>query len=59
VKFNERGLIEIDEKTLETSVKGIYAGGDIANGPGLVVEAVRDGKKAARSIIKFLNEEIQ
>ena len=59
VKFNERGLIEVDEKTLETSVKGIYAGGDVTNGPGLVVEAVRDGKKAARSIIKFLNEEIK
>jgi NADPH-dependent glutamate synthase beta subunit-like oxidoreductase len=59
VKFNKKGLIGINKKTYLTSVKGIFAGGDIVNGPGLVVNAVEDGKKVAKSIMKFLEKEIK
>lgn len=52
VKFTPRGLIVTDQKTQATSVRGIYAGGDLVRGPALVVEAVADGKRAAESIIK-------
>ena len=54
VQFTKRGLIGVNKNTLATSVKGIYAGGDIVRGPALVVDSVADGKKAAQSIIKFL-----
>ncbi len=49
-----QNLIVADPDTGKTSVEGIYAGGDIVRGPGLVVEAVQDGKLAARAIMKAL-----
>lgn len=56
LKINEKGLIEADPATGATSVEGIYAGGDIVRGPALIVEAVADGKKAARAMIEFLKK---
>jgi NADPH-dependent glutamate synthase beta subunit-like oxidoreductase len=44
----------VDPETGQTSVKGIFAGGDIVRGPALVVTAVQDGKVAARAIKEFL-----
>ena len=44
------GLIEVDKKTLATSLPGVYAGGDAAFGPRTLIEAVAEGKRAARSI---------
>lgn len=37
-----------------TSVNGLFAGGDFARGEGTIVEAVRDGKLAAKAIIKYI-----
>ncbi|MDO8734209.1 MAG: FAD-dependent oxidoreductase [Elusimicrobiota bacterium] len=54
VQFTKRGLIQVNKKTLATSVKGVYAGGDIVRGPALVVDSIADGKTAAKSIIKVL-----
>lgn len=51
---NNDGLIIADSKTNETSLKGIFAGGDIIRGPSLVIEAVKDGKQAARAIMEQL-----
>ncbi|MBA7583079.1 Glutamate synthase [NADPH] small chain [subsurface metagenome] len=55
VKVDRRKLIEVNPETGETSVKGIFAGGDIVRGPALVVEAVQDGKKAAAAIKEYLS----
>jgi glutamate synthase (NADPH/NADH) small chain len=55
VKVDEHKLIKFKPKTGQTSVKGLFAGGDIVRGPGLVVQAVSDGKVAARAIKQFLN----
>jgi glutamate synthase (NADPH) small chain len=54
VQVNEKGLIQIDTGTGQTSVPGIFAGGDIVRGPALVVNAVQDGKVAARAIKEYL-----
>lgn len=54
VKFTRRGLIQVNKNTLAASAKGVYAGGDIVRGPALAVEAVADGKKAAKAIMEFL-----
>ena len=55
VKTNREALILVEEKTGQTAVKGIYAGGDIVRGPALVVEAVQDGKVAAQAIAAALS----
>ncbi len=41
------GTLVVDPETLETTVKGVYAGGDVVTGPATVIEAVAAGKKAA------------
>jgi len=56
VKVDGRGLIVAAADTGATSVKGIFAGGDIVRGPALVVQAVQDGKKAARAMREFLSK---
>ncbi len=50
----EKGLIMIDEKTLETDAPGIFAGGDVAKAPGSIIDAIAAGRRAASSIDKFL-----
>jgi len=49
-----QNLIAVNQETLATSRPGIYAGGDIAFGPRIVISAVADGRRAARSIDGFL-----
>jgi NADPH-dependent glutamate synthase beta subunit-like oxidoreductase len=55
IKVDRKGFILADGKTGKTSAKTIFAGGDIVRGPGLVVEAVQDGKLAARAIREALS----
>ena len=55
IKVDRAGLVLADSKTGKTSARTIYAGGDIVRGPGLVVEAVQDGKLAARAIREALS----
>ncbi len=54
VKTTPRGTIEIDQQSLATSAPGIFAGGDVAFGPRLIIDATADGRKAARSIHQYL-----
>ncbi|MCP4629192.1 MAG: FAD-dependent oxidoreductase [bacterium] len=55
-EFNTDGLIEIEEKTMQIKGRpGIYAGGDIVNGAGTVVQAVGDGRRAALAIDEKVN----
>lgn len=51
-KVDKGGLIVANDKTRKAVA--VYAGGDIVRGPALVVEAVEDGKRAARAIAKAL-----
>lgn len=50
----EGGLIAVDTETLETNLSGVFAGGDAAQGPGAVIDAIAAGRKAARSVDRFL-----
>jgi NADPH-dependent glutamate synthase beta subunit-like oxidoreductase len=54
VKTTPRGTIQIDKETLATSAPGIFAGGDVAFGPRMIIDATADGRKAARSIHQYL-----
>lgn len=57
VNLTPGGTIKIDPVTLATSAPGIYAGGDVAFGPRNLIDAVANGKRAARSIHEFLGGE--
>ncbi len=46
--------VQVNEATFETSVEGVFAGGDVATGAATVVEAVAAGRKAAYAIDKFI-----
>ena len=50
----KRGYIAADEDTLATSKQGVFAGGDIVTGGATVILAMGAGRKAARSINKYL-----
>ncbi len=50
LELNKWGNIKVNEDTLETSVKNVFAGGDIVTGAATVIEAMGAGKKAAASI---------
>jgi glutamate synthase (NADPH/NADH) small chain len=49
-----RGTLEIDGKSMMTSLDGVFAAGDIVRGASLVVWAVRDGRDAAERIHAYL-----
>jgi len=48
------GWIVFDPLTLETSVPGVFAGGDAVRGPATIVEACADGRRAAEAICQRL-----
>jgi len=54
VKTTKRGSIATAERSMATNVAGIFAGGDVARGQGLMIEAIADGKKAAVAIDCYL-----
>ena len=54
VETTRQGTLKIDPATLMTTAPGIFAAGDIAFGPRLIINAVADGKKAAVEIDKYL-----
>ena len=53
LRVNKWGYIEIDGN-LQTSMDGIFAGGDIVRGAATVMLAMGDGKKAAANIDAYL-----
>ena len=54
LEVTPRGTLKIEPESLSTTASGVYAGGDIAFGPRLIINAVADGQRAARGIHSFL-----
>src|SRR5690348_11500608 len=54
IETTRQGTVKIDPATLMTTAPGIFAAGDIAFGPRLIINAVADGKKAAEQIDRYL-----
>lgn len=54
LKLTPRGALQTDPQTLATSRSDIFAGGDVAFGPRIIITAVAEGQRAAHSIAKFL-----
>ena len=59
ITMTEWGSIAADTRTLATSRKGLFAGGDVVTGPNTVVDAIAAGKKAAAMIDRYLSGEEQ
>ena len=54
LKVDKYSDLIVDPETMQTSLEGVYAGGDIVGGEGTVIEAMGMAKKAAKSIIDYL-----
>jgi len=54
IELNEDGTVWVNPITMETNLRGVFAGGDAVTGPATVIEAIRAGKRAAESIEKYL-----
>ncbi len=58
LKVTPRGVLQTDPQTMATSRPDVFAGGDVAFGPRIIITAVAEGKKAAQSIAKFLTGQV-
>jgi len=54
LKVTDRGTIVVDENTMQTSIQGVYAGGDIVSGAATVILAMGQGRIAAAAINEYL-----
>jgi NADPH-dependent glutamate synthase beta subunit-like oxidoreductase len=50
------GTIVADQETLATGRPGVFAGGDCVDGPGIAIQAIASGQKAAASIKQYLKQ---
>jgi heterodisulfide reductase subunit A-like polyferredoxin len=55
IHLSKSGFIEVNPISLQTSLEGVFAGGDAVSGPASAVEAIAAGHVAAVSIDRFLN----
>ena len=51
IAVDERGKAKVNDKTLETSVSGVYVAGDGARGAATIVEGIRDAQLAVKDIL--------
>jgi NADPH-dependent glutamate synthase beta subunit-like oxidoreductase/NAD-dependent dihydropyrimidine dehydrogenase PreA subunit len=54
IKTTREGTIKVDPVTLETTLPGVFAGGEITSAPGVAIHAIAAGKQAALSIDLYL-----
>ena len=56
LQFTRRGTLEVGENNLQTTKKGVFAGGDIVTGGATVISAMGAGRQAAQEIDRYLSE---
>ena len=54
LKTTSRGIIEVDENL--KNIEGVYAGGDAISGGATVIQALGEGRKAAKTINEYLSK---
>ncbi len=54
LKVNKWGNILVDDETMKTNIRGMFAGGDIVTGGATVILAMGAGRKAAKAINEYL-----
>ena len=53
-EINRNGTLSVDPITLAAHIQGVFAAGDVVSGPGMVVDAMAAGYRAAISIDRYL-----
>jgi formate dehydrogenase major subunit len=48
--------VQVNEKTFETTVDGVFSGGDVVTGAATAIEAIAAGRKAAYAIDTYIQE---
>ena len=48
------GTLAVEENTLSTNIKGVFAGGDFTTGPTYLIQAIASGRRAALAIDKYI-----
>ena len=48
--------VQVNEKTFETTVDGVFSGGDVVTGAATAIEAIAAGRKAAHAIDTYIRE---
>lgn len=56
VALNERGQLKLDTSRNQTEAEGVFAAGDVATGPSLMIHAIASGKQVARKIYAYLKK---
>ena len=59
LKVSRWGTVRISFKTMMTGLDGVFAAGDIVRGASLVVWGIRDGRDAAASMHRYLQQKAQ
>ena len=54
LEYARAGTVQVDSVTMQTSIDGVFAGGDVVSGPADVISVVAAGKEAATSIDRYL-----
>jgi succinate dehydrogenase/fumarate reductase flavoprotein subunit len=55
LKTTRWNTVEVDSATLQSNIPHLFAAGDAATGPSLVVTAIGGGRRAARSIHQYIS----
>jgi heterodisulfide reductase subunit A-like polyferredoxin len=54
LEITPKGTFAVDPHTLATNRPGVFAGGDVARGPWILIQAIADGRRGALSIDRYL-----
>lgn len=54
LELTRHGTIKVDEGTYQTSLEGVFAGGDAVTGPKIAIEAIAQGKTQQGLLIAIL-----
>ncbi len=54
LEVTAKGTFAVDSQTLATQRPGVFAGGDVARGPWILIQAIADGRRGALSIDRYL-----
>ena len=54
IEITPRGFFKTDKETGQTTAPDVFAGGDVAHGPRLLIDAIRDGHVASLAIDEYI-----
>ncbi|TFH36545.1 MAG: NADPH-dependent glutamate synthase, partial [Bacteroidia bacterium] len=58
LQMSDWGTIRVNKETMESSVPGVFAGGDIVRGGATVILAMGDGRKAAAGMHEYIKKKV-